>query len=47
MASFGVVYIVDKNVSLEMYKAGWIEVYRGTQVPGIYNGIYWDAEKIV
>ncbi len=43
--TLGVVYVDDKNVNLEMVKAGLAEVYRGKPAPGFDNGPYDKAEE--
>ena len=43
--TLGVVFVDEKNVNLEMVKAGLAEVYRGTPVPGFDSGPYLKAES--
>jgi len=40
-----VVFLDGKNVNLEMVKAGYAEVYRGTPAPGFDSAPYWKAEE--
>jgi micrococcal nuclease len=42
--TLGVVYVEDKNVNLEMVRAGLAEVYRGKSAPGFDNRPYLKAE---
>jgi micrococcal nuclease len=37
-------FVGDKNMNLEMVKAGLAEVYRGRPAGGLDLGPYWDAE---
>jgi len=39
------VFLAGKNVNLEMVKAGYAEVYRGTPAPGFDSAPYWKAEE--
>ena len=41
----GEVFMDGNNVNLEMVKAGFAEVYRGTPAPGQDVGPYWKAEE--
>ncbi len=43
--TLGVVFVGDKNVNLEMVKAGLSEVYRGRPAKGLDLKPYWDAES--
>jgi micrococcal nuclease len=43
--TLGVVFLGGKNVNLEMVKAGYAEVYRGTPAAGFDNAPYWKAEE--
>ena len=43
--TLGVVFLGGKNVNLEMVKAGYAEVYRGTPAGGFDSGPYWKAEE--
>ena len=43
--TLGVVFVGDKNVNLEMIKAGLAEVYRGRPAKGLDIKPYWDAES--
>lgn len=43
--TLGVVFVAGKNVNLEMVKAGYAEVYRGTPAPGFDTAPYWKAEE--
>jgi micrococcal nuclease len=43
--TLGVVYISGKNVSLEMIKIGYAEVYRGSPAAGFDSAPYWKAEE--
>jgi micrococcal nuclease len=43
--TLGVVFISGKNVNLEMIKAGYAEVYRGTPAAGFDSAPYWKVEK--
>jgi len=43
--TLGVVFVDDKNVNLEMIKAGLAEVYRGPPAKGLDLDPYWKAEK--
>jgi micrococcal nuclease len=43
--TLGVVFVDGKNVNLEMIKAGYAEVYRGTPAAGFDSGPYWKAEE--
>ena len=40
----GVMFVGDKNVNLEMVKAGLAEVYRGKPADGLDLEPYWNAE---
>jgi endonuclease YncB( thermonuclease family) len=42
--TLGVVFVGDKNVNLEMVKAGLAEVYRGRPPKGLDLEPYWNAE---
>jgi len=42
--TLAVVFLGGKNVNLEMVKAGYAEVYRGTPAPGFDTAPYWKAE---
>ena len=42
--TLGVVFLAGKNVNLEMVKAGYAEVYRGTDAKGFDSAPYWKAE---
>jgi len=42
--TLGVVFLGGKNVNLEMVKAGYAEVYRGTDAKGFDSAPYWKAE---
>ena len=42
--TLGVVFVGEKNVNLEMVKAGLAEVYRGRPAKGLDVKPYWDAE---
>ena len=43
--TLGVVFVAGKNVNLEMVKAGYAEVYRGSPAAGFDNAPYWKAEE--
>jgi len=43
--TLGVVFLDGKNVNLEMVKAGYAEVYRGTPAAGFDSAPYWKAEE--
>ena len=43
--TLGVVFLGGKNVNLEMVKAGYAEVYRGTPASGFDTAPYWKAEE--
>jgi len=43
--TLGVVFVDRKNVNLEMVKAGYAEVYRGTPATGFDSAPYWKAEE--
>ena len=43
--TLGIVFVGDKNVNLEMIKAGLAEVYRGRPAKGLDLKPYWDAES--
>lgn len=43
--TLGVVFLGGKNVNLEMVKAGYAEVYRGTPAAGFDSAPYWKAEE--
>ena len=43
--TLGVVSAGGKNVNLEMVKAGYAEVYRGTDAKGFDSAPYWKAEE--
>ena len=43
--TLGVVFVAGKNVNLEMVKAGYAEVYRGTPAAGFDSAPYWKAEE--
>ena len=43
--TLGVVFLGAKNVYLEMVKAGYAEVYRGTPAAGFDSAPYWKAEE--
>jgi micrococcal nuclease len=40
-----VVLVAGKNVNMEMVKAGYAEVYRGTPASGYDSAPYWKAEE--
>ena len=40
----GVVFVSEKDMNLEMVKAGLAEVYRGKPADGLNLGLYWNAE---
>ena len=42
--TLGVIFVGEKNVNLEMVKAGLAEVYRGQPAKGLDLKPYWDAE---
>ena len=42
--TLGVVFVGEKNVNLEMVKAGLAEVYRGKPAGGLNLEPYWNAE---
>ena len=42
--TLGVIFVGDKNVNLEMVKAGLAEVYRGKPAGGLNLEPYWNAE---
>ena len=42
--TLGVIFVGEKNVNLEMVKAGLAEVYRGRPANGLDLKPYWDAE---
>ena len=42
--TLGVIFVGEKNVNLEMVKAGLAEVYRGQPAKGLDLRPYWDAE---
>ena len=42
--TLGVIFVGEKNVNLEMVKAGLAEVYRGKPAKGLDLKPYWDAE---
>ena len=42
--TLGVVFVGEKNVNLEMVKAGLAEVYRGKSAGGLDLEPYWNAE---
>ena len=42
--TLGVVFVSEKNVNLEMIKAGLAEVYRGRPAEGLDIKPYWNAE---
>ena len=42
--TLGVIFVGDKNVNLEMVKAGLAEVYRGRPAKGFDLKPYWNAE---
>jgi endonuclease YncB( thermonuclease family) len=44
--TLGVVYVDDKNVNLEMVRAGFAEVYRGRPAKGFDNDPYQQAEEV-
>ena len=39
------VFLDAKNVNLEIIKAGYAEVYRGTVAASFDNGPYWKVEE--
>jgi micrococcal nuclease len=41
----GEVFLEDRNINLEMVKAGLAEVYRGKPASGMDMGPYWKAEE--
>ena len=43
--TLGVVFVGGKNVNIEMIKAGYAEVYRGTPAPRFDSAPYWKAEE--
>jgi endonuclease YncB( thermonuclease family) len=43
--TLGVIFVGEKNVNLEMIKAGLAEVYRGQPAKGLDLKPYWDAES--
>jgi micrococcal nuclease len=43
--TLGVVFLGGKNVNLEMVKAGYAEVYRGTPAAAFDSALYWKAEE--
>ena len=43
--TLAVVFLGGKNVNLEMVKAGYAEVYRGTPAAGFDSAPYWKAEE--
>lgn len=43
--TLGVVFLEGKSVNLEMIKAGYAEVYRGTPAAGFDSAPYWKAEE--
>ena len=43
--TLAVVLLGGKNVNLEMVKAGYAEVYRGTPAAGFDSAPYWKAEE--
>ena len=43
--TLAVVLLGGKNVNLEMVKAGYAEVYRGSPAPGFDSTPYWKAEE--
>jgi endonuclease YncB( thermonuclease family) len=43
--TLGVVFVAGKNVNLEMVKAGYAEVYRGTPAAGFDSAPYRKAEE--
>ena len=43
--NLGVVFVAGKYVNLEMVKAKFAEVYRGTPAAGFDSALYWKAEK--
>ena len=42
--TLGVIFVGEKNVNLEMVKAGLAEVYRGQPAKGLDLKSYWNAE---
>ena len=42
--TLGVVFVGEKNVNLEMVKAGLAEVYRGKPAGGLNPEPYWNTE---
>ena len=42
--TLGIVFVSEKNVNLEMVKAGLAEVYRGQPAKGLDLKSYWNAE---
>ena len=42
--TLGVIFLDGKNVNLEMVKAGYAEVYRGTDAKGFDSAPYWKAK---
>ena len=43
--TLGIVFLTGKNMNLEMVKAGYAEVYRGTPAAGFDSAPYWKAEE--
>jgi micrococcal nuclease len=43
--TLGVVFLNGTNINLEMIKAGYAEVYRGTPAAGFDSVPYWKAEE--
>jgi len=41
----GVIFLEDKNINVEMIKAGLAELYRGKPPPGLEIAPFWRAEK--
>jgi endonuclease YncB( thermonuclease family) len=39
------VILEDRNINLEMVKAGLAEVYQGKPTSGLDMGLYWKAEE--
>jgi micrococcal nuclease len=45
MRTLGVVFVARRNVNLEMVKAGYAEVYRGTPAAGFDSAPYWKEKE--
>jgi endonuclease YncB( thermonuclease family) len=39
------VFVENRNVNIEMLKAGYAQVYRGNPIKGLDTKPYWEAEK--